>query len=92
MHLYDARLCLDCEELHTADRCPCCASDAFAFLNRWIPSNERPRAAHRRPEAASRPLGRPSARALRIRLTLSVLRWLGREAAATPPAATSGGR
>ena len=41
MHLQEARLCLDCEELHTADQCPRCASDAFAFLTRWIPANER---------------------------------------------------
>jgi len=48
MHLQEARLCLDCEELHTDDRCPRCASDAFAFVTRWIPSNER-RVRPRRP-------------------------------------------
>src|SRR6516165_9785650 len=41
MHLQEARLCLDCEELHTSDTCPRCASDAFAFVTRWIPANER---------------------------------------------------
>jgi len=48
MHLQEARLCLDCEELHTEDRCPRCASDAFAFVTRWIPANER-RVRTRRP-------------------------------------------
>ena len=41
MQLRGARLCLDCEELHTEDRCPACASDAFAFLTRWIPVADR---------------------------------------------------
>jgi hypothetical protein len=43
MHLHEARLCLDCEELHMLDRCPQCASDAFAFVTRWIPASERRR-------------------------------------------------
>src|SRR5712671_5984993 len=48
MHLHEARLCLDCEELHTVDRCPHCASDAFAFLTQWIPIDERRRPIPRR--------------------------------------------
>ena len=52
MHLQEARLCLDCEELHTADQCPHCASDAFAFVTRWIPANER-RVRTKRPSSAS---------------------------------------
>lgn len=40
MNLRDARLCLDCEELHTEDQCPVCASEAFSFVIRWIPSND----------------------------------------------------
>jgi hypothetical protein len=43
MHLHEARLCLDCEELHTLDRCPLCASDAFSFVTRWIPASEQRR-------------------------------------------------
>jgi hypothetical protein len=44
MRLDDARLCLDCEEIHKDQECPACGSEAFAFLTRWIqPSNtERP--------------------------------------------------
>jgi len=41
MQLREARLCLDCEELHVDDHCPACASDAFAFLTRWVPVAER---------------------------------------------------
>src|SRR5688572_247877 len=46
MQLRGTRLCLDCEELHRADRCPVCASDAFAYLTRWVTVEER-RAKHR---------------------------------------------
>jgi len=41
MQLRDARLCLDCEELHTEGACPVCASEAFAFVTRWIPVNDK---------------------------------------------------
>ena len=40
MNLRDARLCLDCEELHTEERCPACASETFSFVTRWIPAND----------------------------------------------------
>jgi hypothetical protein len=36
MRLSDARLCLDCEEVHDQDRCPVCASESFAFIKRWV--------------------------------------------------------
>ena len=50
MRLDDARLCLDCEEIHQQQECPACGSEAFAFLTRWIQStaSERPK-----PRAAS---------------------------------------
>lgn len=38
MRLDDARLCLDCEEIHDEQECPACGSEAFAFLKRWIKS------------------------------------------------------
>ena len=41
MQLRGTRLCLDCEELHREDRCPVCASDAFAYLTRWVKVEER---------------------------------------------------
>jgi hypothetical protein len=53
MQLRVARLCLDCEELHVGDNCPVCASERYAFLSVWLPSEERrrwrrpaPRTAH----------------------------------------------
>ena len=30
-------MCLDCEEVHEQQRCPVCASEAFAFVTRWVP-------------------------------------------------------
>jgi len=36
MRLDDARLCLDCEEIHEDQECPACGSEASAFLKRWI--------------------------------------------------------
>jgi hypothetical protein len=36
MRLDDARLCLDCEEIHDERECPACGSEAYAFLKRWI--------------------------------------------------------
>ena len=36
MRLDDARLCLDCEEIHADQECPSCGSEAFAFLTRWV--------------------------------------------------------
>jgi hypothetical protein len=61
MQLRNARLCLDCEELHEEQHCPVCASESFAFLAKWIPVDERrvsarPRRPPRVPESeTSRP-------------------------------------
>lgn len=41
MQLRNARLCLDCEEVHEAQQCPACASETFAFITRWVPVPER---------------------------------------------------
>ena len=43
MQLRTARLCLDCEEVHDAMRCPSCASETFTYISRWIPAPERRR-------------------------------------------------
>ena len=37
MELRNARLCLDCEEVHDQPRCPICGSETFSFISRWIP-------------------------------------------------------
>lgn len=55
MQLREARLCLDCEELHTEERCPLCASEAFAFVTRWLPVDERRTRGRRPPPAAPAP-------------------------------------
>jgi hypothetical protein len=41
MQLRIARLCLNCEEIHSAAHCPLCASESFAYVSRWIPPEER---------------------------------------------------
>ena len=41
MQLRNARLCLDCDEVHEEPKCPICASESFAFLKRWVPASER---------------------------------------------------
>jgi hypothetical protein len=41
MQLKIARLCLDCDEVHQSEHCPVCASEAFGYLTRWVPSPER---------------------------------------------------
>jgi hypothetical protein len=50
MQLRNARLCLDCDEVHDEGRCPMCASESFAFIKRWVPASER-RAGQRPPDA-----------------------------------------
>ena len=41
MQLRNARLCLDCEEVHDSQQCPLCASESFVFITRWVPAPER---------------------------------------------------
>jgi hypothetical protein len=54
MRLDDARLCLDCEEIHNEHECPACGSEAFAFLKRWIKTtSSRPRPASTRDSRAA---------------------------------------
>jgi hypothetical protein len=44
MKLRDARLCLDCDEVHHDGMCPLCGSESFAYLSRWVPAPEVNRA------------------------------------------------
>jgi hypothetical protein len=55
MQLRIARLCLDCEELHSGESCPVCASDRFIFLSTWLPSEERRRWGRQAPPPAQAP-------------------------------------
>ena len=41
MQLRNARLCLDCEEVHDAPQCPACASEMYAPITRWVVAPER---------------------------------------------------
>jgi len=50
MQLRNARLCLDCDEIHEEPQCPLCASESFGFLKRWVPASER-RSRPRPPDA-----------------------------------------
>jgi hypothetical protein len=43
MQLRTARLCLDCDNVHETQQCPVCASEAFAFMTRWVPAPARRR-------------------------------------------------
>lgn len=43
MQLRVARFCLDCEELHTDNSCPRCASESYVFLSSWLKVDERRR-------------------------------------------------
>lgn len=51
MRLDAARLCLDCEEVHEAQICPVCSSEAFAYMTRWV----QPSVARREERSATEP-------------------------------------
>jgi hypothetical protein len=84
MQLRDARLCLDCEELHSGERCPVCASDAFAFVTQWVPSFERKTRPRRAPSSPSRGLRWMTGGATGLAL-LATARWLSRPSPESAP-------
>lgn len=45
MRLRDARLCLDCDEVHDLTLCPACGSESFTYISRWVPlpDGDRPK-------------------------------------------------
>ena len=51
MQLRNARLCLDCDEIHEEAHCPICASESFALIKRWVAATER-RPPQRTPDPA----------------------------------------
>ena len=55
MQLRSARVCIDCEEIHEAQSCPVCASEAFAYLTQWVPVDERRRRQRSKPVTIVRP-------------------------------------
>lgn len=58
MQLRNARLCLNCEEVHASAHCPVCASESFAYVSRWIPAEERRRDQRPRPTPPPTTAGR----------------------------------
>lgn len=80
MQLRVARLCLDCEELYAGSHCPVCASERYAFLSNWLPSEERRR--WRRPGPRSG--GASSGVLASVKRLFS--RWLGEANADVEPA------
>jgi hypothetical protein len=57
MKLHEARLCLDCDEVHQEGVCPVCGSESFAYISRWVPVPDEKRPA--------RPSSTPQAEAYR---------------------------
>jgi len=52
MQLRNARLCLDCEEIHDAPQCPLCASEMYAPITRWVVAPERRTHARQEPSSS----------------------------------------
>lgn len=79
MQLRTARLCLDCEEIHEEHQCPLCASEAFVYLTRWIPvDNRRPRRRSERAAAAPPRVSRIVKGGAVGLAVLATARWLWR--------------
>ena len=53
MRLRDARLCLDCDEVHDTTMCPVCGSESFTYISRWVPLPESERPGRPEPEQAN---------------------------------------
>jgi hypothetical protein len=70
MRLVNARLCLDCEEVHEQQHCPICGSESFAFMTRWVTPSDtvaespgrpaRPQATQPAPQTPQTPTGERS--------------------------------
>jgi hypothetical protein len=52
MQLRNARLCLDCEEVHDAPQCPLCASEMYVPITRWVVAPERRAPSHSEPSSS----------------------------------------
>jgi hypothetical protein len=94
MQLRTARLCLDCEELHTGNECPVCASESFTFLTRWVPVSERrdrQRAAARPAPSEPSPVGTWMKRGAAGLALLAAGRWIWQATRSEPGADAAGG-
>lgn len=74
MRLEDARLCLDCEEIHEEQVCPACGSEAFGFLTRWIQSTAPPSSRPAAPQVV-RPAERPAPAEARAQQREQLAAW-----------------
>lgn len=83
MQLRNARLCLNCEEIHAAAHCPVCTSESFAYVSRWIPPEER-----RKETRMPAPAGAPAAQTARPSAP-GRTRWVRRGAAGVAVLAAS---
>jgi len=81
MQLRNARLCLNCEEIHAAAHCPVCTSESFAFVSRWIPVEERRKEPRRPALDAAQPAPRTA--------VPGRMRWVKRGAAGVAVLAAS---
>jgi len=61
MKLVNARLCLDCEEVHDEQHCPVCGSESFAFMTRWVTPSDSAAAEAAVPQQAVTPTRPPEA-------------------------------
>ncbi len=91
MQLRNARLCLDCEELHEEQQCPVCASESFAFLARWIPSDENRRRPRVPPKPPSVPTGKLVTGGIAGVALIAAGRWLWNLGRPTATSAVSEG-
>lgn len=83
MQLRVARLCLDCEEIHEEAQCPLCASEAFVYLTRWIPVDDRrPRRRAQRQAGATPRVSRIVKGGAVGLAVLATARWLWRNSPA----------
>jgi hypothetical protein len=88
VQLRNARLCLDCEEIHELQQCPICASETFVYLARWIPVEERRAGARRRVRPApdeKSPVTRWAQRGAVGLAALALSGWLWQSSRPAPP-------
>jgi len=76
VQLRNARLCLDCEEIHELQQCPICASETFVYLARWIPVEERRTRRRVRPAPQKSPATRWAQRGAVGLAALALSGWL----------------
>ena len=86
MQLRNARMCLDCEEIHEVQQCPICASETFVYLAKWIPVEERRARRRVRPAPQTLPVASRWAKRGAVGLAaLALSGWLWQSSRPAPP-------